>query len=248
MVDYKDQKAVIISNIDHKSRLMDFTKTKITLNRPITSYNKVQKFIAEIIRGKKIFLNKNRLNNKKYLEIGVGPSVGEEFIGLDYIWNPTIDVCWDVTKGLPLRDNSLRGVYSEHCLEHLPFNSIEFVLSEIHRVLEPDGVVRIVVPDGELYLKSYSKICDGDLLIKIPYEEEEKEYYKENYRPIISINRIFRSYGHQFIYDYELMKRLLENAGFKNINRENYRTGREDKLLKDLEWRKVESLYIEASK
>ena len=155
-------------------------------------------------------------------------------------------MCWDITRGIPFSDNSFRGIYSEHCLEHIPFESIDFVLSEIYRVLKPGGTLRIVIPDGELYLKLYSKAIDGDDSVSLPYSEEEKRL--EIYSPIMSINRIFRLYGHQYIYDFDIFRKLLLKNGFRKIIKEKFNSGRHVELLKDLEWRKVESLYIETSK
>ena len=50
------------------------------------------------------------------------------------------------------KDNSVDIVYSSHLFEHLTLKSANLYLSEAYRVLKPEGVLRIVVPD--LY-----KIC-----------------------------------------------------------------------------------------
>ena len=50
---------------------------------------------------------------------------------------------------LPLPDKSVSHVYAAHVLEHLEFpDELFFVLREIHRVLQPGGRFRIVVPDA----------------------------------------------------------------------------------------------------
>lgn len=67
-------------------------------------------------------------------------------------------------------------------------------------------MIRIVVPDGELYFDIYQKKKLGDD-IKLPYEE----LYMT---PMARINGIFRENGHLFIYDFLSMKMLLEKAGF----------------------------------
>ena len=75
----------------------------------------------------------------------------------------------------------------------------------------------------------------------MPYGENEKT-------PMISINRIFRSHGHQFIYDYETLEFLLNEAGFNNVKREGFRTGNDNRLLIDSPERVIESVYLEAIK
>jgi hypothetical protein len=54
----------------------------------------------------------------RYLNAGCGPKPLSDFINLDWKWRPEIELCWDLTKALPLKSGSLDGVYSEHCLEH----------------------------------------------------------------------------------------------------------------------------------
>jgi len=50
---------------------------------------------------------------------------------------------------LPLEDNSINVIYCSHVLEHLHNENIQFLLDEFYRILKPNGVVRILVPDLE---------------------------------------------------------------------------------------------------
>jgi predicted SAM-dependent methyltransferase len=130
----------------------------ISLNRKITSYGKVQVAISNIIRSKGLFINRKRIRDLRLLNIGCGEHVYPQFVNLDYFWRPGINICLDITKkGYPLPDNSMEGVYTEHCLEHIPLSAGEKNLKEMYRVLKPGGTVRIVVPDGELYFTLYNK-------------------------------------------------------------------------------------------
>jgi predicted SAM-dependent methyltransferase len=213
----------------------------ISLQRSITSYATVQRLVSSVIRGKKMFVNESRIKNKRLLNVGCGPYPKEEFINLDHHWNPTIDICWDITKNrYPLQDSSLEGIFTEHCLEHIPFESCLFNLREFHRLLVPGGVARIVVPDGEIYCDLYQKKKQDPSTI-LPYGESEAT-------GMISINRIMRLHDHLFIYDYETMKLLLEKAGFTKISKKSFQNGSDKRLLIDQEVRAVESLYVEAIK
>lgn len=56
---------------------------------------------------------------------------------------------------LPYPDGSFRFIYSEHFLEHLFLDEALALLHEAKRLLGPDGVLRVVVPDADL--RSYAR-------------------------------------------------------------------------------------------
>ena len=72
-------------------------------------------------------------------------------------------VVHDLRKGIPLGDSSADAVYHSHLLEHLDRHLVNRFLAEIHRVLRPGGVHRIVVPDLEGYAREYLASLDRSL-------------------------------------------------------------------------------------
>lgn len=56
---------------------------------------------------------------------------------------------------LQLNDRTASMVYSSHFLEHVPKSMVPVILREWLRVLQPGGVVRIVVPDLENLAREY---------------------------------------------------------------------------------------------
>jgi predicted SAM-dependent methyltransferase len=224
---------------------MDFSNTQFSLKRPLTSYNKVRNLIGSILRNRSFQAGLKRAAQTEYLNLGCGPNTRSDFINLDYSWHPSIDVCWDLTRGVPFASNSMQGIFTEHCLEHLTFAAVDQVLAECRRVLKPGGTLRIVVPDGQLYLTSYVRCIEGEKDIKLPYAEDDE--YRGIYSPIMSVNRIFREFGHLFIFDFDAFRQLLTKNGFVNISKESFGAGRDQKLLLDSESRDIESLYVEAS-
>jgi predicted SAM-dependent methyltransferase len=202
--------------------------------------------VSHIVRNRRQFIRKSAVRDRDLLNLGCGHSAHPDFINLDWAWKRQIDICWDLAKELPLEDASLSGIYSEHCLEHLPLPVIDRVLADCYRILKPGGVLRIVVPDGEMYLTGYSARHNGDSAATLPFADGEN--YRGFYTPMLSVNRIFEDFGHKFIFDLETMRSLLELNGFADITRTDYMHGRDERLLIDRKCHIPESLYVEAIK
>lgn len=221
----------------------------IPRRRPLTSYAKVQSWIGRVIRNRRFQLHRQRVLASKYLDIGCGPNTHENFVNLDFLWHPQVDICWDIRRGLPFADGSLIGVFSEHCLEHFPLPDALDLLREIRRVLSPEGIARIVVPDGELYLRTYMQHLNGESQSSFPYQNSDT--CQGIWTPMLSINRVFYQdrvspYGHRTIFDFQLLQSALHQCGFSHAERRVFRCGTDPQLLIDTPARQVESLYVEA--
>jgi predicted SAM-dependent methyltransferase len=72
----------------------------------------------------------------------------------------------DVRQPLPLSDCSVDMCYSSHLLEHLGSGDAANFLREQHRVLKPQGAIRVAVPDlGHLcraFADLQARVLDGD--------------------------------------------------------------------------------------
>jgi predicted SAM-dependent methyltransferase len=214
---------------------MDFTRTKISLGRSFWSYSRVQATVGALIRNREFQITE-AAREFEYLNIGCGPYQPEGFCNVDYEWKPGL-LCFDATRGIPLPSSSLRGIFTEHCLEHLSYADCLAVLRDFRRMLKPGGVVRVVVPDGELYCTLYMRAQAGET-VRWPYAENGKV-------PIYYVNRIMHDHGHRFIYDFDAMKEALLSAGFREVHRARFREGSDPRLLIDQEHRSIESLYVE---
>jgi predicted SAM-dependent methyltransferase len=219
---------------------------KSPTRRPVSSYAKVRALIGRTLRNRRLFLPWDRIESREYLDIGCGPNISPSFVNLDYDWKPGVDVVWDITRGLPFRSSSLKGVFTEHCLEHISFSQTESVFGEIFRVLMPGGRARVIVPDGEIYLAGYNRQIGPEKGAPLPFWESDK--VRDWYSPILSVNRIFRAHEHKFIYDFDTMKHLLRDSGFAAIAKCAFKQGKDPVLLRDTEHRQCESLYVEAVK
>ena len=217
--------------------------------RALHSYAKVQAVIARGIRNRRFQLRRARIQGLRYLDLGCGPNTNAAFINLDYLWHPKVDLCWDVARGLPFADGSLLGVFSEHCLEHFSRPEAKRLLCEIRRILAPGGRLRLVVPDAELYLRTYVQQLAGDRSVRFPYQEAEA--VDPDWTPAMSVNRVYYQdrdspFGHRTMFDFQMLRTLLRGCGFTDAERRAFGRGDDPVLLIDTPSRQVESLYVEA--
>jgi predicted SAM-dependent methyltransferase len=202
--------------------------------------------VSRALRNRSWQARARRIRTLEYLDIGCGPNPSPEFINLDYLWRPGVDLCWDLAHGLPLATDSLAGIFSEHCIEHVPLDVADALLAECFRVLRPGGSLRLVTPDAERYLVGYAALRgdpDGEALPKA-----HQDTYHGVYTPAMSVNRVFGQFGHRFIWDFETFEVLLQRHGFVEVRRASFGTGRDPKLVLDTERRVPGSLYVEAVK
>ena len=188
---------------------------------------KILKFINKVSFGKTInflyFLLKINskikvrtvLKNKCVvkLEIGSGKKKGSgDWLTLDI--NHVSDLCWDLRNGIPFPNASVSMIYSSHLFEHLTYKEISKLLSECHRVLIPDGVFSICVPDARKYIIAYIKNDDS-------FWNSQSSFY-EPANNIISridyVNYIAYMGGvHKYMFDEENLVGILKTSGFRNV-------------------------------
>jgi predicted SAM-dependent methyltransferase len=79
------------------------------------------------------------------IDLGCGPNKMKGYIGIDILPLPGVDIVADFEQGLQfIPDNSVDEIFSSHLLEHV--GNFEDLLREIHRVLKPEGIKKIIVP------------------------------------------------------------------------------------------------------
>jgi len=184
----------------------------------------------------------SEVQEAKYLNAGCGKKARFGYVNLDYIWQPGVNLVWDLKWRLPFADGSLEGIYSEHCLEHLPFELVaNHVLAEFHRILIPGGRLRLIVPDAGLYLKLYIQAIK-DRTVKFPNDNQTLS------TPMMCVNHCFRGHGHLYAYDFDTLRSLLVRVNFSQVDCYSFMVGADPALLLDSIERSSESLYVEAVK
>ena len=119
----------------------------------------------------------------------------------------------DATK-LPLKDSSMDLVYSCHTVEHLYEEDFLKFLREADRVLKPDGVFRMVIPDLSLVVKKYLESGNADEFCKTLHMSSRK---KPTFAEKISF-LLFGDRKHKWMYDGASMKRYIkEHSKFNNV-------------------------------
>jgi predicted SAM-dependent methyltransferase len=135
----------------------------------------------------------------------------------------------NVTKKFPFPSASITAIYSSHMLEHLYPWDAKKCLAECARILAPQGVLRIAVPDLDQIMSAFEKDLPDSFLNHI-YE----------YGHGMAKN------SHRWLYNFSSLSRLLTSLHFATVDRCEYRRGRCPDLTA-IEHR-PESLFVEAIK
>jgi len=89
------------------------------------------------------------------VNLGCGRRRHSEWTNCDLVSDGPDVIRCDLRRPLPFAAASCEAVYAAHVLEHLAVGDARRLVAEIHRVLRPGGVVRIVVPDLEGIARAY---------------------------------------------------------------------------------------------
>src|SRR3954454_1180269 len=93
----------------------------------------------------------------KYLNVGCGNKFHKDWTNIDMKSGSPYVIAYNLIKGLPFDNNSFQVVYHSQVLEHIPKENAAGFIKECFRVLEPGGIIRIVLPDLENIVKEYCK-------------------------------------------------------------------------------------------
>jgi predicted SAM-dependent methyltransferase len=182
-----------------------------------------------------------------YANVACGPFAISGFVNVDlYPYSPDI-VRWDCRRRLPFADETVAGCRVEHFLEHLEVREeLPDFLRDVLRVLRPDGVLRIIVPDAEKYLRAY---CAEGLAGFEALGTPSVPFPCDLPTRMDVVNHIFHQWHeHRWGYDFESLSDRLLRAGFRQAVRSAYRESSDPKLAVDREQHAPYSLYVEAFK
>lgn len=149
------------------------------------------------------------------LHIGAGPLRLPGWLNSDLIAG---DIQLDAGRRLPLPSDSFQFAFAEHLVEHLAPARAERMLTELHRVLRPGGVLRLTTPELKLVIAIYD---DANPVVS---REQYARYLsgvtgKRYDHPSQILNDYLRLWGHRHIYDEGELTALLRKAGFSTVVR-----------------------------
>lgn len=103
----------------------------------------------------------------KRLNFACGSRIHPDWINIDFSPIDKRVKKVNLLRTLPFADKSFDVAYSSHFLEHLAPQKALQILKEIKRILKPNGIVRLVVPDLEnlasVYLSTLSRLVDSSV-------------------------------------------------------------------------------------
>jgi predicted SAM-dependent methyltransferase len=149
------------------------------------------------------------------LHIGSGPVVLPGWTNVDLEYYPGVHHVLDVRDGLPFKDAEY--IYAEHFIEHLSHDEGMRFLGHCRAALRDDGVLRLSTPNLDwVWSTQYHRPSDDAV------------------RDCFAINKSFRGWGHQFLYNLETLTAALHDAGFAKITSCRYGESERD-VLRNLE-------------
>lgn len=155
---------------------------------------------------------------------------------------------YNLLKKWPVDDNSISFIAGSHFIEHLDLNHGIMFLKESFRVMKPGGVIRLSCPDLEIYVRNYIEKNESffqNKLIRGWCAFSQAETPGE----ILAAKAYDSGGAHQWFYDFESLKHILELVGFQDVKKCQRLEGETPQLnMIELSERELETVYVEATK
>ena len=172
------------------------------------------------------------------LHWGCGDVTPPGWINSDYAEGPGVEIVANVLDGLPLESESIDYITAQHVLQDPEIWQQEDALTELRRVLKPDGVLRLSLPDLDRAIDAYRR---GD-----------QDYFQVWNWDTISGNFITQILWHNYtrtLFTYEFAAELLTKSGFRDVRQVRYgETASRFSEITELDNRPDESFYVEATR
>ena len=149
---------------------------------------------------------------------GRNPFNPKEFLNVDIMPFPQVDLAFDIRKKFPIENSVIAEIISCATLEHFRKHHNEHILKEFYRILQPEGVLRVSTPDIEAIAKG---LLEGDDLDNVnkhlfgKFKSEDTDDFDV----------------HKWMYPVKDMIKALEEIGFKDVRQVENDTGMHDPRL-----------------
>ncbi len=140
------------------------------------------------------------------LHLGCGRREIPGFYHIDLMPYPHVDHIGAVERLDQFADGTVTMIYACHVLEHFGRYRVFDVVAEWYRVLRPNGLLRLAVPDFQAAARFYQR--DGDI---------------RHVLGLLMGGQTTRYDYHRVIFDETSLGGLLEDVGFRDIRRYDWR-------------------------
>ena len=176
-----------------------------------------------------------KLHQIRKLQLGAGGNDAAGWLNTDI--EPTSkEIYLDATSLYPFPDGSFHYIFSEHMIEHVPWEAGLAMLKECYRVLAPGGRIRTVTPN----LAKFVQLLSGKTDVETErFVGAKLRFHRWPVTPVSGayiFNREVREWGHIFLYDSATLRKSLELAGFKQIT-EHPVAEKTDPVFQEVEYR-----------
>jgi len=80
-------------------------------------------------------------------------------------------------KPLPIEEETVDVVYTEHCIEHLPDIVVEYLFKDIRRIMKKGGVFRVACPDADI---AYGKYMNRETVGPLAFNKKMEKMTHED--------------------------------------------------------------------
>jgi SAM-dependent methyltransferase len=174
------------------------------------------------------------------LNWGCGPVPARGWINSDRHAAPGIDLAADIRDGLPAPDDHFDYAVSIHALQDVPYLDVVPALRELRRVLRPEGVLRLGLPDLDRAVRAYVR---GDRRYFYIPDDEARSLGGKLAVQLCWYSSVRTPFTADFV------EELLDRAGFRDVTHCAFRTttSRWPEIV-ELDNRERESFFVEAVK
>jgi predicted SAM-dependent methyltransferase len=196
-----------------------------------------------------------RAHDVRKLQLGSGGNVLPGWLNTDvHDFRGTREVVYlDARKPFPLSNGAFDVVFSEHMLEHIPYEDGLRCLRECRRVLRSGGRIRVATPSLERLIRLYDPELSDVQRRYLRWSIDEFAPHADVPLPGFVLNTFLRAWGHEFVYDAQTLRHALERAGFEEIEERGVGesddpnlAGLERHLREAPEFNEYETLILEA--
>jgi predicted SAM-dependent methyltransferase len=158
-----------------------------------------------------------RSHSVRKLQLGANVILLPGWLNTDLYPQSPGSMTLDATRRFPFANGSFDYVFSEHQMEHIPYDGALNMLSESHRILRTGGKIRIAIPSVNPLVELFAIDKTDQQNRYIDYRTKLCYPNAISPNPCYAINAAFMNWGHKFLYDRETLGHIFLKIGFTDV-------------------------------